>query len=234
MVLGKGTGKESRMWRNLIRTNENLARGNELQAAQTPPNPEIYPEFAIQTTKSQKNSQDDSKDHNHNPRYSLSGSNVCSESSGDDIISYGGKVNKAVEELEFQNCTIDHFKCPMFVCELKAPHYADIRTRILSRIEGETAEKPVSSPNLDWGVPTIGQLESGHNDDRATIKPEVISSCGFGQENLETSAAFNDDGSENPAYSLLAMRTNAFCSRHCPFSSHQSKTCNQTGHKTSI
>ncbi|XP_062541114.1 uncharacterized protein K02A2.6-like [Armigeres subalbatus] len=62
----------------------------------------------------------------------------------DDIISYGGKVNRACEEFEFQDLKIDHFKCLIFVCGLKAPRYADIRARLLSRIESETIQQVIS------------------------------------------------------------------------------------------
>ncbi|XP_065092440.1 uncharacterized protein K02A2.6-like [Ochlerotatus camptorhynchus] len=70
------------------------------------------------------------------------------KSEADDIITYGGKVNRACEEFEFQNLKIDHFKCLIFVCGLKAPRYADIRARLLSRIEGETADAPVTIQTL--------------------------------------------------------------------------------------
>ncbi|XP_065074578.1 uncharacterized protein K02A2.6-like [Ochlerotatus camptorhynchus] len=70
------------------------------------------------------------------------------KSEADDIITYGGKVNRACEEFELQNLKIDHFKCLIFVCGLKAPRYADIRARLLSRIEGETADAPVTIQTL--------------------------------------------------------------------------------------
>ncbi|XP_062711287.1 uncharacterized protein K02A2.6-like [Aedes albopictus] len=69
------------------------------------------------------------------------------KSETDDIISYGGKVNRACEEFEFQDLKIDQFKCLIFVCGLKAPRYADIRARLLSRIEAfRTEKKPGNRP----------------------------------------------------------------------------------------
>ncbi|XP_058456755.1 uncharacterized protein K02A2.6-like [Malaya genurostris] len=66
----------------------------------------------------------------------------------EDIISYGGKVNRACEDFDFKNMKIDQFKCLVFVCGLKAHCYTDIRARLLSRIESETAEAPVTLQNL--------------------------------------------------------------------------------------
>ncbi|XP_055522648.1 uncharacterized protein K02A2.6-like [Wyeomyia smithii] len=70
------------------------------------------------------------------------------KSEADDIITYGGKVNRACEEFEFKDLKIEQFKCLLFVCGLKATRYADIRARLLSRIEGETAEAPVTIQTL--------------------------------------------------------------------------------------
>lgn len=57
-------------------------------------------------------------------------------------------MNKACEEFEFEKLNIDHFKCLIFVCGRKAPRYADVRARLLSRIEGETAEAPATLQTL--------------------------------------------------------------------------------------
>ncbi|XP_062537789.1 uncharacterized protein K02A2.6-like [Armigeres subalbatus] len=70
------------------------------------------------------------------------------KSEAEDIISYGGKVNRACEEFEFAKVSIDHFKCLVFVCGLKASRYADVRARLLSRMEGETANAPVTLQTL--------------------------------------------------------------------------------------
>lgn len=61
----------------------------------------------------------------------------------EDIISYGGHVNRACEDFQFQNLTLEHFKCLMFDSGLKASKYADVRTRLLSILENERPEAPV-------------------------------------------------------------------------------------------
>ncbi|XP_055527996.1 uncharacterized protein K02A2.6-like [Wyeomyia smithii] len=61
------------------------------------------------------------------------------KSEADDIITYGGKVNRACEEFEFKVLKIEQFKCLMFVCGLKA-HQSE--TSFPHR--SETAESPVT------------------------------------------------------------------------------------------
>ncbi|XP_055591519.1 uncharacterized protein K02A2.6-like [Uranotaenia lowii] len=70
------------------------------------------------------------------------------KSDAEDIISYGGKVNRACEDFDFKNVKIDQFKCLVFICGLKSHCYADIRTRLLARIENETPEAPFNLQTL--------------------------------------------------------------------------------------
>ncbi|XP_055645642.1 uncharacterized protein K02A2.6-like [Toxorhynchites rutilus septentrionalis] len=70
------------------------------------------------------------------------------KSEGDDIITYGGKVNRVCEDFDFANLTIDQFKCLVFVTGLKASKHADIRTRLLTRMENERPDAPVTLQTL--------------------------------------------------------------------------------------
>lgn len=133
------------------------------------------------------------------------------KSEADDIISYGGMVNRAVEDFEFQNCKIDQFKCLVFICGLKAPRYADIRARLLSRIEGETAEHPVTLQTLIDEFQRLVNLKADTTmiEQPSSLKPSVraVSEKKNGKpqpNSMKTEA-------KTPGL-LLAMRPNAFCS----------------------
>lgn len=51
-------------------------------------------------------------------------------------ISYDPKINRAGEEFEFEKVNIDHFKCLVFVCGVKASCYVDVRACLLSLVGG--------------------------------------------------------------------------------------------------
>ena len=51
------------------------------------------------------------------------------------IISYGGNVNRACEDSQFQNLTPDHFKRLIVVSGFKTTKYADVRARLLFLLE---------------------------------------------------------------------------------------------------
>lgn len=53
----------------------------------------------------------------------------------DDYVTYASIVNRECERFRLQEMSSDQFKCLIFVCGLQSPVDADIRTRILTRIE---------------------------------------------------------------------------------------------------
>lgn len=57
----------------------------------------------------------------------------------DDYSAYSAQVNKLCEAFKLPELTADQFKCLMFVCGLQSHQYADIRTKILSTIDGPNA-----------------------------------------------------------------------------------------------
>lgn len=54
-----------------------------------------------------------------------------------DFLTYAGLVNKYCEDFKLASTTVDQFKCLIFVCGLTQPTDADIRTRLLAKIESE-------------------------------------------------------------------------------------------------
>lgn len=55
-----------------------------------------------------------------------------------DIVTYTGIVNKECENFKLSTLTEDQFKCLIFVCGLQSPEDADIRLRLLHKIETNT------------------------------------------------------------------------------------------------
>ena len=55
----------------------------------------------------------------------------------EDYVTYAGAVNKECERFQLKSMTEDQFKCLIFVAGLQGPLEADIRTRLLSKIDHE-------------------------------------------------------------------------------------------------
>ncbi|XP_062707936.1 uncharacterized protein K02A2.6-like [Aedes albopictus] len=54
----------------------------------------------------------------------------------DDFLTYAGTVNRCCEDFDLNNITADQFKSLIFICGLRSSKDADIRTRLLSKLEG--------------------------------------------------------------------------------------------------
>nr|VZI02757.1 unnamed protein product [Spirometra erinaceieuropaei] len=53
----------------------------------------------------------------------------------DDFITYAGIVNRECGHFQLGSLTEDQFKCLIFICGLQSPKDADIRTRLLSKVQ---------------------------------------------------------------------------------------------------
>ncbi|XP_062703516.1 uncharacterized protein K02A2.6-like [Aedes albopictus] len=148
----------------------------------------------------------------------------------DDIISYGGKVNRACEEFEFEKVNIDHFKCLVIVCGLKAPRYADIRARLLSRMEGETADAPVTLQTL---IDEFQRLVNLKADTTLIEKPSGSKQAVHAvSEKKEHQSQRPPKPKGKPLPSTPCWQCGQIhYVRDCPFSDHRCKTCDRVGHK---
>ncbi|XP_065088568.1 uncharacterized protein LOC135710046 [Ochlerotatus camptorhynchus] len=152
------------------------------------------------------------------------------KSEADDIITYGGKVNRACEEFEFQNLKIDHFKCLIFVCGPKAPRYADIRARLLSRIEGETADAPVTIQTLIDEFQRLVNIKSDTTmiEHPSSSKNSVHSISEKKPRNQHRPLKTESKSTpRTPCWQCGQMHY----VRDCQFSDHLCKVCNRIGHK---
>ncbi|XP_062715677.1 uncharacterized protein K02A2.6-like [Aedes albopictus] len=152
------------------------------------------------------------------------------KSEAEDIISYGGKVNRACEDFDFKNMKIDQFKCLVFVCGLKGHSYTDIRARLLSRIEGETPENPVTLQNLIDDYQRLINLKA----DTSIIEHQSSSKSSVhavqvkkGNSRQQQSSKPEGKVPRTPCWQCGQMHY----VRDCPFSDHQCKQCNRVGHK---
>ncbi|XP_058449298.1 uncharacterized protein K02A2.6-like [Malaya genurostris] len=147
----------------------------------------------------------------------------------EDIISYGGKVNRACKDFDFKNMKIDQFKCLVFVCGLKAHCYTDIRARLLSRIKSETAEAPVTLQNLIDDYQWLDNLKADTSmiERQSCSKPTVHAVQEKGNTHQQQSSKSEGKTPRKPCWQCGQMHF----VRDCPFSNHQCKQCNRSGHK---
>lgn len=153
------------------------------------------------------------------------------KSDADDIIAYGGKVNRACEDFDFKKLKIEQFKCLIFVCGLQAPHYADIRARLLSRIEAETAGNPVSLQTLIDEFQRYANLKADTTlIGRPSSSAQAVHAVQEGPKADHRAQRSSRKDSKTPPYPCWKCGQMHFV-RNCPFSEHVCHTCNRVGHK---
>lgn len=94
------------------------------------------------------------------------------KSEADDFVSYAGIVNRQCEDFELQKLTVDQFKSLVFICGLKSTKDADVRTRLLSKLESDQAD----TINLE-GLVTECQRLSNLKHDTALVEKKPTSSA---------------------------------------------------------
>lgn len=59
----------------------------------------------------------------------------------DDYVTFAGIVNRHCEEFDLANLTIDQFKALIFICGMQSSREAEVRTRLLSKLESEAGRE---------------------------------------------------------------------------------------------
>ncbi|XP_062713489.1 uncharacterized protein K02A2.6-like [Aedes albopictus] len=151
----------------------------------------------------------------------------------EDFISYSCKVNRACVDFKLQELKEDQFKCLIFVCGLKSPRDADIRMRLLSKInetQDITLEKIVeeckSLINLKKDTVLIGSQSASTTGAAATHAVRVNSPNG-NRRKKDKFGGNKSDTPKTPCWSCGGMHFSSQCS----FKNHKCRDCGRTGHK---
>ncbi|XP_062708834.1 uncharacterized protein K02A2.6-like [Aedes albopictus] len=152
----------------------------------------------------------------------------------EDYKMFACRVNKLCVEFELGKLSEDQFKCLMFVCGLKAESDAEIRTRLLSRIE---ERDDVTLEQISDECQRLLNIKH----DTAMIESASSSAAvqslkkQDGKKNYRSERGSAESRSSpqkgarptTPCWNCGAMHY----SRDCPFKNNRCKECGQTGHK---
>ncbi|XP_062542302.1 uncharacterized protein K02A2.6-like [Armigeres subalbatus] len=122
----------------------------------------------------------------------------------DDFLTYAGMVNRCCEDFELSKITTDQFKSLIFTCGLRSSKDADIRTRLLSKLEANAADEST--------------LES------------LITECQRLQNLKHDTVMMEHKKSRRRRLSPKVQKTPCYV-RDCTYTKHVCRDCKQTGHK---
>ncbi|CAH8676807.1 unnamed protein product [Schistosoma haematobium] len=146
----------------------------------------------------------------------------------DDYLTYAGKVNRQCERFKINEITADQFKCLIFICGLKNEEDADVRTRMLVRIEQE--------PNMTLQMVTTEcqrLLNLKHDTAMVQQKGKPSGSDSINALRSIKSSKQNCTNMKKPANPPSPCW---FCgawhfAKICPFKNHKCRKCHRIGHK---
>lgn len=166
----------------------------------------------------------------------------------EDFSAYAANVNKHCEQFKWNDMTADQFKCLIFVCGLQSHQHSDIRTRLLSTIEGPDAAAAtlqtlttecnrIISLKSDTALIESQSVHAIHYRQRPRQQQQQQSSQSTPQRQQQPSQ--NNAHKKNTASKTSKSKPNTPCwlcgefhySRYCPYRSHICKTCSKKGHK---
>ncbi|XP_055542744.1 uncharacterized protein K02A2.6-like [Wyeomyia smithii] len=143
----------------------------------------------------------------------------------DDFSSYAASVNKHCEAFQLTKLTDDQFKALRFVCGLQSPRDADIRTRLIGKLEAEEHAPPADGTKLTLEnlVEECHRFNSLKQDTKLVEKPVPEKSV----VNAVSTKPAKKKQPKSPCW---------FCGdlhfvKECSYQDHNCNKCKRKGHK---
>ncbi|XP_065080284.1 uncharacterized protein LOC135703109 [Ochlerotatus camptorhynchus] len=135
------------------------------------------------------------------------------------------------EDFKLQELKEDQFKSLIFVCGLRSSKYADIRMRLLSKInetQDITLEKIVEECKSMINLKKDTSLMGSHFASAAgTVASQLFEQVPHDNRHKKKFGGNKSDTPKTPCWSCGGMHFSSQCS----FKTHKSRDCGRTGHK---
>lgn len=146
---------------------------------------------------------------------------------GDDYLTYSCKVNKACVDFKLSELTEEQFKCLIYVCGLKSKQEAEIRMRLINKLNESadlTLQQIVEQCNslVNLKQDTV-MVEGSSSTVNAVAYPKRTTS----KHQSSSDSSKNREQPRTPCWSCGGMHYN----KDCRFRDHRCNECGKHGHR---
>ncbi|XP_055584956.1 uncharacterized protein K02A2.6-like [Uranotaenia lowii] len=150
--------------------------------------------------------------------------------STEDYVSFSCRVNKNAVDFELTKLTEEQFKCLLFVCGMKAECDAEVRTRLLAKIEDRN---DVTLEQLSEDCQRLMCLKRDTAMIEGTSGPPAVQFVerNYNRKQISKSSPKKVNSPKNipptPCWKCGAMHY----TRECPYKDHKCSDCGNNGHR---
>lgn len=150
----------------------------------------------------------------------------------EDFVTYASRINKHCEDFKLSDLSANQFKSLMFIIGLKSDEEADIRTRLISKLEDDTAgaitlETLKAECDRVTNLKTDSNLVSSKPSAVHYIRKKVKKTQHKPDDNKSSSSKSSSDKPRSPCWKCGGLHYIQFCK----YVDHTCKDCSKTGHK---
>jgi predicted Holliday junction resolvase-like endonuclease len=145
----------------------------------------------------------------------------------EDIVSYTGRVNKECERFQLSKLSYDQFKSLIFVAGLTLPEEADLRTRLLAKLDSST---DLTIQELSDEYVRLQNIK--HDTQMIQNNAEIAVSAASVEQVTRNTRSFNQNTprvSKRPPTACWNCGRWHFA-RFCPFRNYMCQKCGAVGH----
>ncbi|XP_055590830.1 uncharacterized protein K02A2.6-like [Uranotaenia lowii] len=153
--------------------------------------------------------------------------------STEDYITFSCRVNKSCVDFELGKLTEEQFKCLLFVCGLKTECDAEVRTRLLAKIE-DRSDVTLEQLSEDCQRLLCLKKDTAMIEGTSGSAVQFVKRSNHRQQNSQTppkrtvkSKSVNKNIPPSPCWKCGAMHY----TRECPYKDHKCSDCGKSGHR---
>lgn len=157
-----------------------------------------------------------------------------SKSDNVDFVTHAANVNRRCEDFKINKITSEQFKCLIFVSSLKSARDSEIRTRLLTKLDSDKADDPMTLDKLTAETRRVLNLKHDTamiGETSTSRSTPIINAVKKTQAKSQPKSQVGSQKSASTPPAPCWLCGEMHFSRDCGFKTHTCAKCHTVGHK---